>query len=340
MITIKFNLPMKTIISLLIIIIVLSFYSCSESKKKDKESGIKIIFDTDMGPDYDDVGAITLLHALAAKGECEILATMASDGHATIAPTIDFFNQHFKRSDLPVGIASVRAPDFTASNHWNDSLLSKFSFGKSDKDYPSAVSLYRQVISQQEDNSVTIVTVGFLSNIMDLLNSAPDEFSELNGIDLISKKVKNLVSMAGAFPEGSEFNVNQHPEASYEVFTKWPKPILFSGVEIGFKIFTGAKVADNKSLDDPVAWAYQYNFKTYSKEGEVNRPSWDQTAVLCAIRNPEKYFYVNGPGKFIINKDGSNTWDPDTDSSHYFLTHKYPYEYIADIIDDLMLFQP
>ena len=29
---------------------------------------VKIIFDTDMGPDYDDVGAMTILHALAAKG--------------------------------------------------------------------------------------------------------------------------------------------------------------------------------------------------------------------------------------------------------------------------------
>ncbi|HAH22177.1 MAG TPA: nucleoside hydrolase, partial [Prolixibacteraceae bacterium] len=47
---------------------------------------VKIIFDSDMGPDFDDVGAITILHALAAKGECEILATMASDGYPTIAP--------------------------------------------------------------------------------------------------------------------------------------------------------------------------------------------------------------------------------------------------------------
>lgn len=33
-----------------------------------------------MGPDYDDVGAIAILHALADLGECEILATLASDG--------------------------------------------------------------------------------------------------------------------------------------------------------------------------------------------------------------------------------------------------------------------
>ena len=34
----------------------------------------KIIFDTDMVEDYDDVGAMAVLHALADEGKCEILA--------------------------------------------------------------------------------------------------------------------------------------------------------------------------------------------------------------------------------------------------------------------------
>ena len=38
----------------------------------------KIIFDTDMYTDFDDVGALATLHALADAGECEILGTVAS----------------------------------------------------------------------------------------------------------------------------------------------------------------------------------------------------------------------------------------------------------------------
>ena len=34
----------------------------------------KIIFDTDMVEDYDDVGAMAVLHAMADAGKCEILA--------------------------------------------------------------------------------------------------------------------------------------------------------------------------------------------------------------------------------------------------------------------------
>ena len=40
-------------------------------------AGPRILFDTDMVEDYDDVGALACLHALADEGKCEILA-MAS----------------------------------------------------------------------------------------------------------------------------------------------------------------------------------------------------------------------------------------------------------------------
>lgn len=320
-------------------VLLLLFQASCIAPKDNTSVSTKIIFDTDIGPDYDDVGAITILHALADSGECEILATVASDGHPSIAPTIEVFNRYFGRDSLPVGVAVQGAPDFTAENGWNDTLINNFAPDVRTKSYPDAVSVYRRTLADQPDNSVTIVTVGFLSNISALLNSQPDEYSQLNGVDLVKAKVKQLVAMAGAFPEGSEFNVNKHTSASVNAITKWPKPILFSGFEIGVKIFTGGKVAAQGG-NDPVSKAYAYNLKTYTKDGETNRNSWDQTAVLCAIRNPEDYFYVNGPGKFVIQEDGSNTWNPTTDAGHYFLSHKYPYAHIAEVIETLMLHTP
>ncbi len=300
----------------------------------------RIIFDTDMGPDYDDVGAIAVLHALADSGECELLATLASDGHPMIAPTIEVYNRFFGRAELPVGIPSAEAPAFTAPNNWNDTIVNAFAPELRNKEYPRAVSVYRKVLAAQPDHSVTIVTVGFLSNISDLLDSEADEYSELNGVDLVNAKVSQLVSMAGGFPDGNEFNVNQHAAASVNVFAKWPKPILFSGFEIGNEIFTGGKVAQLEMEDNPVVQGYAYNLRTYTEEGEANRQSWDQTAVLAAIRNPEDYFDVNGPGTFIVHEDGSNAWTTEKNSEHYFLVHKYPFQQIADIIEAMMCHQP
>lgn len=302
---------------------------------------VKIIFDTDMGPDYDDVGAITILHALAEKGECEILATMASDGYPTIAPTIEVFNRYFKKPGIPIGVPGPDAPNFSCPNHWNDSLVVNYlPKPKTNKDYPSATEVYRKVLSAQKDNSVVIVTVGFMSNLADLLKSGPDQYSKLSGKELVAKKVSKWVAMAGGFPQFSEFNVNQHAKASVYVFENWPTPILFSGFEIGVNIMTGNKVASRGTKGSPVQWAYQYCLSTYEGKQSQNRNSWDHTAVLCAVRNPEKYFYVINNGTFVCNADGSNTWNADKDSNHSFLVHKYPYQTIADVLDDLMLYEP
>src|SRR5690554_1821076 len=107
-------------------------YATGKSYASPKEM---IIFDTDMGPDYDDVGTIAVLHALAYRGECEILATVSSNSHMSVAPTIELLNRYFKRPDIPIGIPDHKVIDFTADNHWNDSVITKFSpdlKGKSD----------------------------------------------------------------------------------------------------------------------------------------------------------------------------------------------------------------
>jgi len=302
---------------------------------------VKIIFDTDMGPDYDDVGAITVLHALAAKGECEILATMSSCGYPYIAPTIEVFNRYFQKPNIPIGVPGPDAPKFSCPNHWNDSLVVKYlPKKKTNADYPSATEVYRKVLAAQKDQSVVIVTVGFISNLETLLKSEPDQYSKLSGKELVAKKVKNWVAMAGGFPEGSEFNVNQHAAASCYVFQNWPTPILFSGFEIGWKIMTGNKVATQGTKGSPVQWAYEYCLSNYENKKSVNRNSWDHTAVLCAVRNPENYFYVIGNGTFVCNENGSNSWNADKNSNHSFLVHKYPYQKIADILDDLMMYEP
>jgi len=293
-----------------------------------------------MGPDYDDIGAIAVLHALADSNELEILATVSSNGHPDISPTIEVLNRYFGRPNIPIGDASSSALNFTASNNWNNKLIAQFHPASKGKKYEPAVTVYRKILASQPDNSVTILTVGFMTNISDLLKSNPDTISNMNGLELVNKKVKNWVAMAGTFPDGREFNVFEDSTASVYAFNNFPKPILLSGFEIGDKIKTGAKVAALNDTLSPISVGYKYNFDTYSKEGEKERSSWDQTAVLVAARDPERYFYISGPGKFIVQSNGLNYWLPSEEGNHRFLIHKYPSREIAKVIDDLMLHQP
>ena len=65
----------------------------------------KIVFDTDMVEDYDDVGAMACLHALADEGKCEILAmaTCTRDNQSVAA--VEVLNAFYGRPDIPVGCA-------------------------------------------------------------------------------------------------------------------------------------------------------------------------------------------------------------------------------------------
>ncbi|WP_433895812.1 nucleoside hydrolase [Sphingobacterium mizutaii] len=334
------NFMLKTSIISFLFIFIAQYPVLSKTYPADSAK-VKIIFDTDMGPDYDDIGAIALLHAFANQGKIEILATVSSDAHKDIPGTIEVYNKYFKRGDIPVGQTySPLAPNFTAANNWNEQIIKKFEPTLLNKKYESSVSIYRKVLAEQPDNSVTIVTVGFMTNISDLLQSKADKYSNLTGMELLEKKVKNWVAMAGGFPQGREFNIHKDAESGVYAFDHFPKPILFSGFEIGDKIKTGGKIAEQKLESSPVSVGYQINLASYAKEAVKARSSWDQTAVLIAAENPEKYFYLSGPGTMKTEKDGSNYWEPSAQGKHKFIIHKYPYKKLEEVIDKLMLEQP
>ena len=309
---------------------------CSAQKKSKP---VAVIFDTDIGPDYDDVGAITLLHAFADKGEAKILATAASNKYPNAAAVLSVFNTYFKRPDLPIGVVKGNAVAMSDEQHWSDSIVARYPHNiHSNDEAEDAVKVYRKILSQQPDNSVTIVTVGFLTNLANLVTSKPDEYSQLDGMTLIHKKVKLLVSMAGKFPEGKEFNVMIDSLASKTVFTNWPTEIIFSGFEIGEKIKTGLPLVQNNSIkNSPVKDVFSICLPM-SKEDNYGRMSWDETAVLVAVKGFEPYYTLQ-TGKIIVHDDGSNGWDSNA-KGHYYLVEKLPYEQVQNLINELMQHLP
>ena len=298
-----------------------------------------IIFDSDIGPDYDDVGAITILHALEDKGEAKILATIASNKYEGITAVLDVFNTFFNRPNIPIGVPKGEALNIRDSQHWTDSILAKYPHKiKSNTEVPDAVEVYRKVLASQPDHSVTIVTVGFLTNLADLLKTKGDDFSPLTGKGLIEKKVKLLVSMAAKFPEGKEFNVEKDAKASKEALENWPTRVIFSGFEIGAKIKTGLPLIRNNNIrNNPAKDAFRICIPL-SKEDAGGRMSWDETAVLVAVRGYKPYYTLH-PGKIKVADDGSNSWD-EKGKGQYYLVEKESPKKVQDVIDDLMMRQP
>lgn len=292
----------------------------------------KVIFDTDIGPDWDDVGATATLHALTNSGEVDILAMMVSSGgHSGIwgPPCLDAFNTYYGRPDIPIGVAQD-GPSFGSS--YNRQIAEEFSQDLGTGNAWDAMELYRKVLAEQPDSSIVIITVGFITNIEDLLKSEPDDYSTLNGMDLVKRKVKRWVCMGGGYPSsGGEFNFNRDAAATQYAVESWPKPVLFSGAEIGASIHTGAKLAMT-SESNPIRRAYEL------AGGYVGstRSSWDQTAVLAAIRDPLLYWDLETTGYCYVANNGSNTWYSSPDKDHAYLIRKLPDEEMVEIIDNLM----
>jgi inosine-uridine nucleoside N-ribohydrolase len=327
---------LTTSIFVLVIFIISGCISQSGDKTNDP---VKIIFDTDLGPDYDDVGALAFLHAMADSGKAEILATVSSNKHELVAPSIEVINTYFGRPVLAIGAPKTEGVNLGSNQHWADSIVAKYPHKiKSTNEVADAVDVYRKALVNQPDKSVTIVTVGFLTNLNNLLKSKPDNISLLTGKELVIRKVKRLVSMAGRFPEGREFNVYMDSASSEYVYNNWPGEIIFTGYEIGWEIRTGLRLMNSEIKNSPVKDVFRISIPL-SAEDKDGRMSWDETAVLIGVYGTEGFFDTV-MGKIIVNPDGSNNWENNQKGKHIYVKQKMPVSQMSVFIEDRMMHIP
>jgi hypothetical protein len=279
----------------------------------------KIIFETDMCADVDDVGALAMLHAMADEGEADILAVMFNETHKRGAAAIDAINTWYGRGDIPVGIyrKALKKPD---RSRFLDSVR-RFPHDLSWKTAPPALDVYRQVLRGQPDHSVTIVSVGFLNNLYDLLKAEPD---------LVARKVSELVVMGSLVNDN--FNLIRHDlvDQSEYVIRHWPGRLVIS--QYGHETRTGAEL-EGTSAKNPVRDAYYRYFGGSFK----SRSSWDQCAVLYGVRGLSTCFkeITRGRGK-LSNKF---TWKLKA-GSRSCLEVKISNNELEDLIEKLMIQPP
>lgn len=303
-----------------------------------KPSPVKVIFDTDMQNDCDDAGALATLHKLADLDEAEILACVV-DSRGTekaMAATVSAINTYYGRPTIPIGTYQAKIKGLGKRSSYVAKIRDEFPHhALPDDEEPTALSVYRTALAAAPDSSVSIISVGFLPNLSDLLKSVPDAISPLSGADLVRAKVKRLVVMGGEFPKGADAcNLVGDSAATQYVVAHWPTPILFSGAEIGNKIMTG-KVLAATPASNPVRRAYELHGNLRG-----GRQSWDLTAVLAAVRDPHLYWDVSASGTINVARDGKDEWVPTPDQGHTYLIEKLPPEDVAKVLNDLISAPP
>jgi inosine-uridine nucleoside N-ribohydrolase len=287
-----------------------------------------IIFDTDMGNDIDDALALAMLHAFQSRHEANLIAVTVTKDNHWAAPYIDLLDTFYGRAEIPIGmVRNGKMPEASPMiqvpserRHPEGSLVYPHRILDGSQT-PEAVSLLRQTLAKQADGSVVIVQVGFSTNLARLLETKADAISEDDGPTLVRKKVRLLSVMGGNFADGkSEFNLAKDVPAAVKLFHDWPTPIVVSGFEVGAALeFPAQRIEHDFAYvqDHPVAEAY----RSYMKM-PYDRPTWDLTAVLYAVRPDDSYFSLSPPGMITVLPDGSSHFEASAHGNHRYLIVK------------------
>lgn len=287
----------------------------------DKTVPVKVVYETDFTLDVDDVGALAILHAMADNGEAEILAVSYNESQNKAADAIDALNTWYGRGDIPIGLYDkpLASPDFYNSPYIN--TLAGMANDITDNTVDTSLNVYKQVLAQQPDQSVTIISVGFLNNIYDLLKEDPE---------LVASKVNKLVLMGGVYYDDFNFVRHDLVDQTQYVIENWPTPVIVS--QEGIYIKTGAALEETP-VDNPVREAY---YKWFDNSFQ-DRSSWDQVAVLYGVRGTDGYFEEVDEGTGQLKNGYKWNMQP---GYRMYLTHKLSTTEMAKIIEDLMIQSP
>ncbi|TWU01363.1 nucleoside hydrolase [Neorhodopirellula pilleata] len=290
---------------------------------------VPVIFDTDITGDVDDVLALAMLHTLADRHECEILAVTVSKINPLAAPFVDAVNTFYGRPDIPIGVtrdAQKRDSKYLHLIQQRDGDELRYPHDLTSSDAaPDAVATLRQTLAAAEDHSVVLIQVGLAANLADLIESAGDGHSDLSGIELVRKKVKVVSVMAGAFAaiDGNdhflEANVRNGIDSMQRFADRWPSdvPVVWSDFRIGI-----AAPYPRESIANDFRYREHHIVpESYLLHSGPNhdRPTWDLTSVLYAVRPHDGYFGLSDRGTVRVDDDGFTRFRPNQDGRDRYL---------------------
>ena len=295
-----------------------------------------VIIDTDFWTDSDDVTALRIAYQLEKLGHINIkgiaLSTTQDIGPGALEALMIAEGRLNNRISVPL---TPHTPTHGVGTFQPGLFALPHNLGAPET-VENAVTMYRDILANAT-NKVDLILIGFQNNLAELLASPADAISPMTGLQLVNQKVNMLYAMAGHWVTNvvlpgatGEYNVAKTPQAlsaAVSVFANWPTPIIFSGYEIGYDIFSGAGLEAFVG-SDVVADAMQSHgdFAGTPK----GRPSWDPLEVLLGglgvnslnvveSIKPHGYTVVRGTAT-IDSGTGATTMTVGSTGKHYVTT--------------------
>ena len=297
----------------------------------------RVILDTDVGGDVDDAGALGMLHALADRGEIEILAVGVVIGHELAVPFVHAVNTWYGRPDLPIGTIKEKAP--YSRDEFMQPIVASYPHSLKQQTAPEVVKLYRKILAAQPDKSVTLIAIGPATNIYNLLKSQPDEHSSLNGVELMRRKVKFYGAGgngAAGLPKGNcgfNYYTDMYSASTELKLLPVEFPTVFAGGS-GLKLEVGSALTSTRP-DHIIRKSYESYYKGQAKD----RFSWDQLRVLYACRPSARNLWETSPfGNIFMGLDGVITYTPGEGNKAY--AYVKDFTQVKNQLNELMVHDP
>lgn len=289
----------------------------------------KIIFDTDIGGDCDDTGALAILQQAQKANLAKLLAVTVSTSSPYACGCADAINRYYNNV-VPIGQTDGVPPGEDVNffpQSYGAHIANKFENSytpKGAKKPENAVKLLRKILANNQGDKITLVVVGCNINIAGLLESGADEISPLTGIELVKEQVEEVSLMGCYFPTEqvpeiwfgdfkmeAECNIKVDIKSAQTVFNLCPVPIVVSHYLIGWYIHTGGILIKTQEKN-PVA-------ESYKVHSNGNRDSWDPISAYYAVYGLGDILTAEKRGKVSIDDNGISTFEEDPNGLHVIL---------------------
>ena len=296
-------------LSLFVAVIAIGIVSCSSTKqvvnnapnvpKAQKAEPINLILDADFGSSTDDLFALMMINHFMDEGRVDLKGIIVDREGAKNAGVVDIFNTYYGHPNVPVGLErnGVKNPRcFIPYNgicdlkdvHGNPMFKRSFDENKCMEGY----KLYRKLLSEAKDKSITVVAIGFMTTIAQLFESGADEYSKEKGVDLFGKKVKAVYIQSGRFEAGdslSGYNMRAASKQAAVFYNNLPKDvdIIMSPSNIGDLMDYSPKdvLADLSTTErNPIKAVYTH----YTCD--TGQRMWDTNCLVNAVDGDEGYY--------------------------------------------------
>lgn len=287
---------------------------------KSRNESPCVIVDTDLGSCMDDLFMLDLVARMHRSGVIDLRAVMMNrpdgsdpEGRCTFLRFADRYLASIGLSKTPLAKAMpLAAVQKTPTPYWTLALPPNRTDAEIDA-LPDARTLYRKTLAAAPDKSVVICSIGFLNNLLALME---------DDAALIAEKVRELRIMVGCFDDtvapdglnGAEYNAAGDPVATKAILERWPTPVIVTPWEVGLGLDYRPEWVLGDFASEATNPAVRMAYKTWQSGDERHACSlnnlWDPMTVLPLL-DGDAVAPLSVNGRISVDECGRTTFRPD-----------------------------